>query len=187
MTRRQFASSASLSVALALGLGLGLAPKSARAAEGPTTFKVSELNFSRPASWAWVPSQSSMRKAVLKVPSAGGEAGEVIFFHFGAGNGGGTQANVDRWYRQFQEPKEQIKARTEEGKAGGNKVTYVFAEGTYLSGMPGGPQTPKPGFSLMGAIIEDAAGNIFIRYTGPKALVESTAPDFKKLVESAKR
>ncbi len=169
-----------------LGLGLGLLAGSAEAAEAPATFKVSELAFTRPSAWEWVPSQSPMRKAVLKAPNSAGEAGEVIFFHFGAGNGGGTQANVDRWFRQFKEPKEQIKARTEEGKAGNNKLTYVFAEGTYLSGMPGGPQTPKPGFSLLGAIIEHPSGNIFIRYTGPKALVESTTQDFKKLVESAK-
>jgi len=127
-----------------------------------------------------------MRKAVLKVPNADGETGEVIFFYFGPGGAGGTQANVDRWFRQFKEPKEQIKARTEESKSGKNKVTYVFAEGTYLSGMPGGPQTPKPGFGLLGAIVEDPTGSVFIRYTAPKALIDSTTADFKKLVESGK-
>lgn len=180
MTRRQFA------LLHALAFGLGFFGLSTSAAENPNNFKVSELSFSRPAAWEWVPSQSPMRKAVLKVPLAGMEAGEVIFFHFGAGNGGGTQANVDRWFRQFREPKEQIKARTEESKAGSNKVTYVFAEGTYMSGMPGGPQTPKPGFSLLGAIIEDAAGHVFVRFTGPKSLVEAGTADFKKMVESAK-
>lgn len=184
MTRRQFASTATLSLSLALGFGSASSP--AHAAESPTIFKVSELAFARPAGWEWVPTQSPMRKAVLKVPNPSGEAGEVIFFHFGPANGGGTQANVDRWFRQFQGSKEQIKGRTEETKVGNNKLTYVFAEGTYLSGMPGGPQTPKPGFGLAGAILEDPAGSIFIRYTGPKALVDKTVPGFKKLVESAR-
>lgn len=156
------------------------------AAEAPTTFKVSSLSFTRPAKWEWVPTQSQMRKAVLKVPQAAGEAGEVIFFHFGEGAAGGTQANIDRWFRQFQEPKDKIKARTEESKVGASKLTYVFAEGTYMSGMPGTPPTPKPGFAMVGAILEDPAGHIFIRYTGPKTLVDSTTADFKKLVESAK-
>jgi hypothetical protein len=184
MTRRQFATA--LPLALALAGGLASISGTAQAAESPNTFKVSELTFSRPAAWEWVPTQSSMRKAVLKVPNTSGEAGEVIFFYFGPGGAGGTQANVDRWFRQFKEPKEQIKARTEETTVGKNKLTYVFAEGTYLSGMPGGPQTPKPGFGLLGAILEDPAGSVFIRYTAPKALIDATTGDFKKLVESAK-
>ncbi|MBL9139593.1 MAG: hypothetical protein JNK85_27235 [Verrucomicrobiales bacterium] len=159
----------------------------ADAADAPSTFKVSELSFARPAAWEWVPSQSQMRKAQLKVPNAAGEAGEIVFFHFGPANGGGTQANIERWHRQFQGTKEEIKARTEDGKAGDAKVTYVFAEGTYMSGMPGGPQTPKPGFALVGAILEDPAGNIFVKFTGPKALVEGATADFKKMVATAKR
>ena len=159
----------------------------ATAADAPASFKVSELSFSRPEKWEWVPTQSQMRKAQLKVPNGSAEAGEVVFFHFGPGNGGGTQANVDRWFRQFQGSREEIKARTEDGKAGDAKVTYVFAEGTYMSGMPGGPQTPKAGFALVGAILEDPAGNVFVKFTGPKDLVDKSAADFKKLVTSAKR
>lgn len=167
---------------LAASLGMDVS-----AADAPATFKVSEWTFERPAKWEWVTTQSSMRKAQLKVPNPAGEAGEVVFFHFGPNNGGGTQANVDRWYRQFQGSKEEIKARSEEAKAGSAKVTYVFAEGTYLSGMPGGPQTPKPGSALVGAILEDPAGSIFVKYTGPKALVEASTADFKKMVGTAKR
>jgi hypothetical protein len=164
-----------------------LAAPALQAAEASTTFKVSDLSFTRAEKWEWVATQSQMRKAQLKVPNPAGEAGEVVFFHFGPGNGGGTQANVDRWFRQFQGTKDEIKARTEEAKAGAAKVTYVFAEGTYLSGMPGQTPTPKPGMALAGAIVEDPAGNVFVKYTGPKALVQGSLADFKKLVESARR
>ena len=157
-----------------------------RAADAPASFKVSELSFARPANWEWVPSRSEMRKAQLKVPNKAGEAGEVVFFHFGPSNGGGTEANVKRWFGQFEGTQEQIKGRKEEAKAGNNKVTYVSAEGTYKSGMPGGPQTPKPGFALLGAIIEDSAGSVFVRLTGPKALVDSATADFKKMVGDSK-
>ncbi len=170
---------------VAAGAGTGSV---AQAADAPANFKVSELGFVRPAAWEWVANPpGGMRKAQLKVPNSSGEAGEVVFFHFGPNNGGGTQANVDRWYRQFQGTREQIKARTEDGKAGDLKVTYVFAEGTYMSGMPGGPQTPKEGFALAGAIIEDAAGAVFVKFTGPKALVEGSKDEFRKLVSGAKR
>ncbi|MGE3311660.1 MAG: hypothetical protein AB7O66_16965 [Limisphaerales bacterium] len=183
MTRRHFAGIATLGLAILLQH----APTfEARAADAPKPFQVSSLHFTQPPSWESVPTQSSMRKAVLKVPNKAGDPGEVIFFHFGPGGAGGTQANVDRWFRQFREPKDQIKARTEESKVGNIKLTYVSAEGTYMSGMPGGPQTPKPGYGLLGAIIEDPAGSIFIRFTGPKDLLATSTAEFKKMVETAK-
>jgi len=154
-------------------------------AETNKDFKVSTLSFKKPSAWEWVETTSQMRKAQLRINDASAKSpGEVVFFHFG-GDGGGTKGNVDRWFSQFQEPREKINARTEEVTVGKTKVTYARAEGTYKSGMPGGPQTPLIDHALAGAIIEDAAGFIFIRLTGPKALVEKSMPEFKQLVESA--
>ena len=155
-------------------------------AESPTTFKVSELTFARPSGWEWVEVASSMRKAQLKVVDAKTKASaEVIFFHFGPGGAGGTKANVDRWLGQFQEPRDRINAKTEEVMVGKHKVTYVQAEGTYKSGMPGGPQTPMPDYALAGAIIEASEGSVFVRMTGPKALTKASLADFKKMIEGA--
>ncbi len=157
-----------------------------RGAEGPATFKVSEFSFTRPVAWEWVPVASPMRKAQLKVVDTKTKAeAEVVFSHFGPGNAGGTQANVDRWFRQFEEPKEKIGAKSEEVMVGKRKVTYVLAEGTYKSGMPGGPQKPMPGYALVGAIIEASEGSVFVKLTGPKALVSSARDDFKMMVEGA--
>jgi hypothetical protein len=155
-------------------------------AESPTTFRVSELAFTRPTGWEWVEVTSSMRKAQLKVVDAKTKASaEVIFFHFGPGGAGGTKANVDRWLGQFQEPRDKINAKSEEVTVGKHKVTYVQAEGTYKSGMPGGPQTPMPDYGLAGAIIEASEGSVFVRMTGPKAFVNASLADFKKMVEGA--
>ena len=159
----------------------------ALAQDAPKTFPVSELTFARPEAWTWVRlGPNPMRKAQLAIPGReGGEPAEVVFFHFGPGNAGGVQANVDRWFRQFQGTKEEIQAKQETTETGGTKVTYVRAEGTYLSGMPGGPQTPRPGFALRGAIIEAPEGAVFVKLTGPKALVEGGDADFRKMVEGA--
>ena len=155
-------------------------------ADSPGTFRVSEFAFARPANWEWVEVASPMRKAQLKVVDTKSKASaEVIFFHFGQAGGGGTKANVERWFGQFQEPREKINARTEEITVGKHKVTYVQAEGTYKSGMPGGPQTPMPGYALAGAIIEAEQGSVFVRMTGPKTLTEASLADFKKMVEGA--
>src|SRR5437867_3765596 len=153
------------------------------AAEAPKTFKVSEFTFTRPEKWEWVETTSSMRKAQLKVPGPDkNQSAEVVFFYFGEGNGGGTKANVDRWLGQFQEQKNQ---KVEDSKIGKHTVTYVQVEGTYMSGMPGGPRTPQPNSMLNGAIIESPDGNVFIKLTGPASLVKTVTADFKKMVESA--
>jgi len=150
-------------------------------------FTVSELRFSKPDSWNAEQPRSSMRKAQLSVPAKdGGDAGEVVFFHFGAGNAGGTKANIDRWFRQFQEPTAQLKTRTEESQVGDISVSFVHAEGTYMSGPPVGKKIAKPGYALLGAIIEAKKGYIFVKFTGPKTVIESAEVDFKTMVTSAK-
>src|SRR5215510_11455370 len=99
---------------------------SVRAADAPATFKVSEFTFARPTNWEWVESASPMRKAELKVVDTKTKAkAEVVFYHFGQGGAGGTQANVDRWLGQFAEPRDKINAKTEEATVGKHKVTYV--------------------------------------------------------------
>jgi len=158
----------------------------ASAAEATATFKVSEFTFTRPAGWEWVASASPMRKAQLKVNAADKKgSAEVVFFHFGPSNGGGVQANVERWFGQFQEPREKIGAKSDAETIGKRKVTFVRAEGTYLSGMPGGARTPQPGTALLGAIIQSDAGDVFVKMTGPAALVKSAGDDFRKMIESA--
>ena len=156
----------------------------ARAAEGDK-FKVSEFSFTRPAKWESVQPASSMRAAQLKVPDAKfPEGAEVVFFYFGEGGGGGTQANVTRWFGQFAEPREEIKAKTEETTIGKTKVTYVQAQGTYKSGPPGGAVKLLKDYALRGAVIEGEQGAVFVKLTGPVAVTEAATADFKKMVES---
>ena len=156
------------------------------AADGPATFKVGEFTFNRPADWQWVEVNSVMRKAQMKVTDAAKkESAEVIFFFFGEGGGGSTQANIDRWLSQFAEPKEKLNSKVENLAVNGRKVSYVQAEGTYQSGMPGGPKTPQPNTMLMGGIIESEHGNVFIRLTGPVILAKASQSEFRKMVEGA--
>ena len=131
-----------------------------------------------------------MRAAELKVknPAEGKDPLEVVFFYFGPGNGGGTDANVDRWFKQFKEPKDQLRPKTETATAGEQKykVTYVQAEGTYLSGPPLGEKVPKPGYMLHGAILEHPRGSVFVKLTGPADLAKASAKEFKTLIESVR-
>lgn len=149
-------------------------------AADPVEFQVGALSFERPEGWQWVVPSSPMRKAQLTV-SGNGSTADVTFFHFGAGQGGGVQANVDRWFGQFQNAKTG-KAKETVGKT---QVTFVHAEGTFSSGMPGGPTTPMTNYALRGAILENPEGDVFVKMTGPAAVVESANTAFEKMVRDA--
>jgi hypothetical protein len=172
----------SLCLLLALAPGANLSVR----ADDAATFKVGDITFTRPEKWESMPPASPMRAAQFKVTDADGKtSAEVAFFQFGPNGAGGVKANVDRWLGQFDAPRDQINAKVEEVTIGKTKVTYVSAEGTFRSGMPGGPTTPMPDYGLMGAMVGNDGDNIiFIKMTGPKDLVKSATADFKKMVES---
>lgn len=148
------------------------------------------LTWTAPKAWAVSPSASSMRVVTYRVPPAIGdpEGGEVAVFYFGQGQGGSTQANVDRWLAQF---------KPEQGSAGPGKpvsmkvgaipVTIVTTEGTYSSGMPGGAMTPKPGWALRGGIAEGPQGPVFFKLVGPKKTVHAVTQEFDAFLKTLKQ
>ena len=148
-------------------------------------FKVSSLSFTAPAKWTKENPSSAMRKAQFSV-GEGDQKGEIIFYYFGPGAAGGVDANVKRWFGQFKEPQDKINAKTEPAKAGEVPVTYVSAQGTFLSGSPRGAKVEKPGYAMLAAIIEAKEGAIFAKFTGPAALVIASTDEFKKMIQAAK-
>lgn len=149
---------------------------------GPIEFSVGAFTFGRPETWTWIVPSSAMRKAQLSVPGKdGGASAEITFFHFGPGQGGGVQANVDRWVGQFSDVKSSSKAV----QIAQTKVTFVEATGTFSSGMPGSPTTPMAGYAMRGAILESSEGDVYVKMTGPQAVVTEAAPIFDKMVRTA--
>ena len=57
------------------------------------------------------------------------DPGECAVFYFGAGQGGGVEANVTRWVGQFQTD---TAAKRSSKTINGIKVTMVDVAGTYL-------------------------------------------------------
>ena len=149
------------------------------------TFPVSALTFTLPDGWKSVQPSSPMRKAQLAIPGKdGGKQADVTFFHFGSeGGAGGVQANVQRWFGQFTAA--EGASKTEPMEIGGTKVTVVSTEGTMKGGQFGGPAQDEPGFSLLGAIIEHPEGPVFIKTTGPTALVKEAREKFLAMVKDA--
>jgi hypothetical protein len=153
--------------------------------DAPKTFPVGGLTFTRPEGWNWVTVHSPMRKAQLAIPGLEpSKVAEVTFFHFGASGGGDIESNTKRWLGQF---KGAAGAEKVESKQIGNrKVTLVSTEGTYSTGMPGANAAPMDNYALLGAIIEDAEGNVFVKMTGPKETVKGASAKFLEFLGTVK-
>ncbi len=149
----------------------------------PIEFTVGEFAFDRPSGWGWITASSPMRKAQLMVKGDDAATADVVFFHFGPGQGGSVDANVQRWVAQFEDGKSSSKKESINDK----EITFVEATGTFLSGMPGTPSVPLEGFAMQGAILESPAGDVYVKMTGPQELVEAAASDFAKMVSDARR
>ena len=149
-------------------------------------FTAGGISFEEPNGWQTQKPSSSMRKAQFVVKGKDGKTAEVVFFHFGPGAAGGVQANVQRWLGQFKEPTDKLKAKISDETIDGTKVTYVTAEGTFMKGPPfGGSKVPVPDSGLLGAIIDGKQGAVFIKTTGPKAIVKSAEKALKAMINMA--
>jgi hypothetical protein len=171
-----------MKTALAFAVLLGLTVLAIPAETRAESVKVGSLTFTIPDGWKSVTPSSPMRKAQLEI-ARGPEKAEVTFFDFGVGQGGSTADNIARWYAQF--PGSEKNRIAENVQVGSVKITFAMTDGTFSSGMPGGPTTPMPGYALCGAIMETAEGSVFIKMTGPNAVVKASTGAFKKMVSDA--
>ena len=177
-------------LSLAAAPCLAQAPLSARgnaAAAAPSKGDgAAGVTWTTPGSWS-KGKGSAMRVATYVVPGAGeGADGECAVFYFGPNQGGGIDANVQRWERQF---KEQPKAKRSRKTVSGVGVHLVDISGTYLN--PGGgmmqSRGESPDYRLLGAIVEAPQGNVFFKFTGPEATVKANQGAFDALVGSLRK
>jgi hypothetical protein len=135
-----------------------------------------------------------MRAATYTVPRSGGDAedGEVAVFYFGPGQGGSVDANVKRWIGQFTAPgggPADKLAKVSKADAKGLPVTRIDLTGTYKPA--GGPMmqagAPKPGYRLLGAIVEGPQGAVFFKFTGPAKTIAAHQAAFEGMIGSISR
>lgn len=132
-------------------------------------------------------SGSPMRLATYGIPAASGdrEDGRCAVYYFGPGQGGGTDANIERWIGEFEKPSSpQRSSRTVDGL----QVSVVRVRGTYLAhaGM-GGETGTRPNHELYGAIVEGPSGSVFFKFTGPGKTVDAAAKEFDGLLASLRK
>lgn len=128
-----------------------------------------------------------MRAATYQFPKAKGDADapELAVFYFGPGQGGGIQANIQRWSEQLRTADgKPVQAKTSVKEVNGLKVHLVEGKGTYRSGGFGAPVVQKPGYQLLGAIVEGPEGAVFFKLTGPSRSVEAARKSFDAMLKS---
>ena len=147
------------------------------------------LRYRIPATWLRVPAPSDMRAAQYRVPVDGQPDAELVLFFFGKGQGGGADANLERWYGQFTQPdgrSSRDAAVVTRRTVGTLKVTLLDLAGTY-SATPmraGNPGTSVEGSRMLAAVVEGDGGPWFFRLVGPAATVGAVKGDFDALITS---
>ena len=135
-----------------------------------------------------------MRAATYTVPAAAGdkEDGEMAVYYFGAGQGGGVEANIKRWLGQFEQPgggSSEAAAKRSKRTINGIPVTILDVTGTYMfSPSPMSPQkTPKPGYRMLAAIAEGSEAPVFFKFTAPAKTVTANEKAFQTMLDSLKK
>ena len=132
------------------------------------------LKWTAPAGWTSKGS-APMRAATYTVQDA-----ECVVYFFGQGQGGSVDANIQRWSGQFTENGAPAQAKVAKRTVHALPVTTIDVTGAY-SGMEGGSQT---GVRMLAAIIENPAGNIFLKFTGPAKTIAANQQKFEQMLAS---
>ena len=155
------------------------------ASGSPTS--ASGLTWTLPAGWT-IEAPRSMRVATYAIPATQGDAegAECAVYYFGAGQGGGVDANLERWIGQFQPA---TKSKRWAKKVNGTQVSLADVSGTYTAhgGSMSQSQGDKPGWRLLGAIAESPQGAVFFKLAGPAKTVAAASKSFDALVGSLKK
>lgn len=160
--------------------------KKDEAASAEDTLLAGEYTFKYGKPWKRMEVANSMRAGQLKYDHKDDKLQdpEVVFFYFGPRQGGGIEANMARWIGQFEGKPESEQETVEKG---GKKIHFLEAKGTYLESSGGpfaGKKTARPGYLLLGAILESPEGAVFLKLFGEEKAVEALKEDFKKLAFS---
>ncbi|MCE2925717.1 MAG: hypothetical protein LW822_09780 [Phycisphaeraceae bacterium] len=141
-------------------------------------FTVGGINLRVPPGWKPVPVASTPFAPVadLRFASPAGEARAAFFVV----EGGGKDANLQRWQRQMTGVREPLITISE---IAGLAVTRIDMLGEYRGMTPTGAAAPPvPNTRFVGVIIEGAARPVQVRITGPKEAVDAGLPSLDAML-----
>jgi hypothetical protein len=134
---------------------------------------------------------SGMRKAEFAYGPIEGEADSATLtvYYFGPEQGGGVEANLQRWVGQMTLAEGVEPSRVDE-TVNGMPLHLIDVKGTYnvSSGMMmGGPTTAKEGYLMSAAVLEGPEGSVFFKLTGPEKTAGKMAGVFKKMMRKVEK
>ncbi len=148
----------------------------------PVSLAVHQLTFTTTPGW--------LVKEAPRPMSLGGftkvnSTIEADFYQFGIGQGGDTESNIKRWQGQFQPSADNSlpAAARETLKANGRDILLVTINGTFL-GSSFAKQQAKPDYSVIGCILADPGGTIFIKVIGSQKDITAAKEEIKSLASS---
>ncbi len=140
----------------------------------PGEILIGQLGVIVPDDWQAEPESNTMRIAQFRLPVIDGTDVELaVTFNIG----GGVQANVDRWYRQFQD----AVGRDTTYVSNNLQITLVDIRGTFL-GMR--VEFELGNYQMLAAIVKAPDGPYFFKMTGPKESVSSLSLSFASFIDT---
>ena len=132
----------------------------------------STLAYEVPDGWEPVAPSSGMRIAQWSLPGEADDGAEAVIFYFGEGQGGGVDANLARWFGQFEQPdgtSTKDRAKIAERDLNGLKLTIADMRGTYVASVRPGSRARnhRPGYRMIAAVVEGTGGPWYVRVLGP--------------------
>jgi len=139
------------------------------------------LLYELPAGWKRVKPTGKLRMDQAAVSGPAGDA-ELDVFYFGAGSGGGVEANFDMWTEQM-DGGTPVRGSFEQG---GFKISWIETAGTLAPSGLKGPREPRPNSRLIGAVVEGPGGPWFFKLTGPDATVAAQKEALLSMLRAVK-
>jgi hypothetical protein len=157
------------------------------AAPTDAPYVVASLAWPVPGDWTYVEPDTDFRAGEFRVETEAGPC-EVVFFHFGRGQGGDAEANLMRWARvMLDEAGEPVEPEIEVFDVSGVRTVAAEYAGTYMAGPPMGEKEEMENYKLLGAVIEGGPeGNVFIRLTGPAEAVDAVRDDWMAMLRGVR-
>lgn len=147
-----------------------------------------QVRWKVPTRWVSVPPSSQVRLAEYRVPGEEPDAtpAEVAVFYLGPALTVPVEDTLRRWGEAF-ESVTADGAKRSSRPVGAYTAHLLEVSGTYKdSSMMArdGQNEPKPGWMLLGAVVETPAGPYYFKFLGPQKVVRAGRQEFEVMIDS---
>jgi len=159
------------------------AKKAEKPAAKTQDVEIKGITLKIPEDWKKMP-LGPLQVANHEVPAVGddSEPSQFAVFHFEKGGGGGLQANIERYTRQFDPEGRKLKVL--EGESPQGKYTLIDLTGSWTKPFQA-KAMKKPNTRMLAIILHnEKGGDYFVRLTGPNQTVTENAAALRATISA---